>query len=188
MRKLIAGINMTLDGFCDHTAIIPDEQIHQHYAELLDTADVILYGRITYQLMQYWQTLLKNPSGEKSMDDFAVAIDKIPKIVFSHTLKITEWDSAELSNKSPEEMVSELKHQQGGDILVGSRSLIIQLLKLNLIDELQLCVHPVVAGSGLPLFENINGRAELRLIKTKIFNSGAITLYFEPKIEETTNY
>ena len=152
MRKLIAGINMTLDGFCDHTAGIPDEEIHQHYAELLDNADVVLYGRITYQLMQYWQTLLKNPSGEKSMDDFAMAIDKILKIVFSHTLKNTEWESAKLSNKSLEEMVLELKQQPGRDILVGSRSLIIQLMNLNLIDEYQLCVHPVVAGSGLPLF------------------------------------
>ena len=171
---------MTLDGFCDHTVIIPDEEIHQHYAELLDNADVVLYGRITYQLMQYWQTLLKNPSGEKSMDDFAMAIDKIPKIVFSHTLKNTEWDSAKLSNKSLEEKVLELKQQSGKDILVGSRSLIIQLMKLNLIDEYQLCVHPVVAGSGLPLFENINDRTILKLIKTKTFSSGAVTLYYEP--------
>ena len=72
MRKLIAAINMTLDGFCDHTIIIPDEEIHQHYADLLDSGDVVLYGRTTYQLMQYWQTLIKNPSGDKSMDDFAV--------------------------------------------------------------------------------------------------------------------
>jgi dihydrofolate reductase len=180
MRKLIAGINMTLDGFCDHTAGIPDEEIHQHYAELLDNADVVLYGRITYQLMQYWQTLLKNPSGEKSMDDFAMAIDKILKIVFSHTLKNTEWESAKLSNKSLEEMVLDLKQQPGRDILVGSRSLIIQLMNLNLIDEYQLCVHPVVAGSGLPLFENINDRTILKLIKTKTFSSGAITLYYEP--------
>ena len=187
MRKLIAAINMTLDGFCDHTAIIPDEEIHQHYAELLDNADVVLYGRITYQLMQYWQTLLKNPSGEKSMDDFAMAIDKIPKIVFSHTLKNTEWDSAKLSNKSLEEMVLELKQQPGRDILVGSRSLIIQLMKLNLIDEYQLCVHPVVAGSGLPLFENINDRTILKLIKTKTFSGGAVTLYYEPTNEKTTN-
>jgi dihydrofolate reductase len=187
MRKLIAGINMTLDGFCDHTVIVPDEEIHQHYAELLDNADVILYGRITYQLMQFWQTLLKNPSGEKSMDDFAMAIDKIPKIVFSHTLKNTEWDSAKLSNKSLEEMVLELKQQRGRDILVGSRSLIIQLMKLNFIDEYQLCVHPVVAGSGLPLFENINDRTILKLIKTKTFSSGAVTLYYEPTNEETTN-
>ena len=180
---------MTLDGFCDHTAGLPDEEIHQHYAELLDNAGVVLYGRITYQLMQYWQTLLKNPSDEKSMNDFAIAIDKIPKIVFSHTLKNTEWDSAKLSNKSLEEMALELKQSRGlgsRDILVGSRSLIIQLMKLNLIDEYQLCVHPVVAGGGLPLFENINDRTILKLIKTKTFGGGAVTLYYEPTNEKTT--
>ncbi|MFA6945935.1 MAG: dihydrofolate reductase family protein [Pedobacter sp.] len=181
MRKLIAGINMTLDGFCDHTAIIPDEEIHDHYTELLDKSGLVLYGRITYQLMQFWQTLLKNPSGEKSMDDFAIGIDKIPKIVFSHTLKNTAWDSAELSDKSLEEMVLELKYSSGGgDILVGSRSLIIQLMNLNLIDEFQLCTHPVIAGSGLPLFENIKDRTILKLIKTKTFKSGAVLLYYEP--------
>lgn len=171
---------MTLDGFCDHTAIIPDEEIHQHYADLLSNADAVLYGRITYQLMQFWQTLIKNPSGEKSMDEFAMAIDKVPKIVFSHKLKSTEWDSAKLSNRPIEEEVLELKQQPGKNIFVGSRSLIIQLMKLNLIDEYQLCVHPVVAGSGLPLFENIHDRTILKLLRTKIFNSGAITLYYEP--------
>lgn len=179
MRKVIAAINMTLDGFCDHTAIIPDEEIHQYYAEILDNADVVLYGRITYQLMQFWQPLIKNPSGEKSMDDFAVSIDRIPKIVFSHKLKDTEWDSAKLADQSLEEVVSELKKQPGKDILVGCRSLIIQLMKLNLIDEYQFCVHPVVAGSGLKLFENINDRTVLKLIKTKTFTGGAVMLYYE---------
>ncbi len=183
MRKIIAAINMTLDGFCDHTAGIPDEEIHEHYKELLSGADAILYGRITYQLMQFWQTLVKNPSGEKAMDDFAIAIDKVPKIVFSHTLKNTEWDSAKLATRPIEEEVSELKKQSGKDIFVGSRSLIIQLMKLNLIDELQLCVYPVVVGSGLPLFENINDRRVLKLIKTKTFSGGAVILYYEPKNE-----
>lgn len=183
MRKIVAAINMTVDGFCDHTAIIPDEEIHQHYAELLNNAGVILYGRITYQLMQFWQTLIKNPSGEKSMDDFAVAMDKIPKIVFSHTLKNLEWESASLANLTIEEEVLELKQQSGKDIFVGSRSLIIQLMKLNLIDEFQLCVHPVIAGGGLPLFENINDRIILKLIKTKTFSGGAVILYYEPKNE-----
>jgi len=187
MRKVIAAINMTLDGVCDHTAGIPDEEIHQHYAELLDNAGVVLYGRITYQLMQFWQTLLKNPSGEKTMDDFALAIDKIPKIVFSHTLKNVEWESAKLANRALEEEVLELKQQRGKDILVGSRSLIIQLMKLNLIDEYQLCIHPVVAGGGLPLFENINNRTVLKLIKIKPFSGGAVLLYYEPTNEKTTN-
>lgn len=183
MKKIIAAINMTLDGFCDHTGFLPDEEIHQHYAELLSDADTILYGRITYQLMQYWQTLVENPSGEKSMDDFAMAIDKVPKIVFSHTLKHTAWDSAKLANQPIEEIVKELKQSRNSgskDIFVGSRSLIIQLMNLHLIDEYQLCVHPVVAGSGLPLFENINDRTLLKLIKSKTFSGGAVTLYYEP--------
>ena len=180
MRKIIAAINMTLDGFCDHTAGLPDEEILQHYTELLGQADLILYGRTTYQLMQFWRTLLENPSDEKSMNDFAIAIDKIPKIVFSHTLKDVEWDSARLAGQAIEEEVLELKQQSGKYILVGSRSLIIHLMKLNLIDEYQLCVHPVVVGGGLPLFENINDRTILKLIKTKTFSGSAVTLYYEP--------
>ena len=80
MRKIIAAINMTLDGFCDHTAGLPDEEIHQHYTKLLGQADLILYGRITYQLMEFWRTVLENPSDKKSMNDFAISIDKIEKI------------------------------------------------------------------------------------------------------------
>jgi len=138
--------------------------------------------------MQYWQTLLKNPSGEKSMDDFAMAIDKIPKIVFSHKLKDTGWDSAKLSNQTLEEEALELKQQSGKDIFVGSRSLILQLMERNLIDEYQLCVHPVVAGSGLPLFENINDSTFFKLIKTKTFRSGAVTLYYEPANKKTPTF
>lgn len=115
------------------------------------------------------------------MDDFAVAIDRIPKIVFSHTLKDTEWDTAQLSDKSLEEKVLELKQSpDGGDILVGCRSLIIQLMNLNLIDEFQLCIYPVIVGGGLPLFENIKDRTLLKLVKTKTFSSGTALHYFEP--------
>ncbi len=171
---------MTIDGICDHTAGIPDEDLHQHYTALIDNGGVILYGRTTYQLMQFWQTLLKNPSGQKSMDDFAVAIDRIPKIVFSQTLKDTKWDSAELATKEIEKEVIDLKTQSGKDILVGSRSLIIQLLNLNLIDEFQICIHPMVERNGLQLFDKINERKIFKLLKTKIFGSGSIVLYYEP--------
>ena len=182
MRKVIAAINMTLDGICDHTAGIPDEDLHQHYTELLDQSGVILYGRTTYQLMQFWQTLLKNPSGQKSMDDFAVAIDKIPKIVFSHSLQNTEWDSAQLATKDIAKEILELQQQSASDkvILVGSRSLIIQLLNLNLIDEFQICIHPMIEGKGLPLFDQIKDSIHFKLSKTKNFHSGVIILYYEP--------
>lgn len=171
---------MTIDGVFDHTAGLPDEEIHQHYTDLLDGADIIFYGRKTYQLMQYWQALLINPSGEKTADDFAIAIDKIQKIVFSHTLKNTNWDSAKLATKPLEELVRELKQQPGKDLLVGSRSLILQLMKLNLIDEYQLCVYPVIAGKGSLLFDNVNDRTIFKLTKTKTFNGGAIILYYAP--------
>ena len=183
MRKLIAAINMTLDGFCDHTAVTADEEIHKHYADLLSTADTILYGRITYQLMEYWQTVLANPTGNKAMDEFAMVIDRIPKIVFSHTLKNVTWESAKLANRNIEEEVLELKQQPGKDILVGSPSLIITLMKLNLVDEYQLCVHPVIVGHGLPLFKDVHNRVGLKLLNTKTFASGAVILYYKNKNE-----
>jgi dihydrofolate reductase len=181
MIKIIAALNMTLDGFCDHTAGLPDEEIHQHYTKLLGKGDSILYGRTTYQLMEFWRTLLENPSEEKSMNDFASAIDKIPKIVFSRTIKNVEWESATIAKHDLKDEVLELKQQSGKDIFVGSRSLIIQLIKLDLIDEFQLCIHPVVAGNGLPLFENINDKIIFKLVKNKTFNSGAVILYYQPK-------
>lgn len=181
MRKIIAAINMTLDGYCDHTAVDPDEEIHDHYADLLRDADMILYGRKTFDLMRYWRDLVKAPSGGKSMDDFATVMDRTRKVVFSRTLRSTDWDSARLSNRSLEEEALELRQGSGKDIYVGSRSLIIQLLKLGLIDELQLCVHPVIAGGGLPLFQDLQDRTLLKLNKTKTFKSGAVIFYYEPK-------
>jgi dihydrofolate reductase len=180
MRKLIAAINMTLDGFCDHTAIIPDEELHRHYNDLLLSADAALYGRITYQLMEYWPTVVKNPTGNKAADEFAVTMDNIPKIVFSRTLKNVEWETARVAKRGIEEEVSELKRQPGKDILVGSPGLIISCMNLHLVDELQLCVHPVVEGKGLPLFKNINDKTNFKLLKTKTFGSGAVTFYYEP--------
>jgi dihydrofolate reductase len=181
MRKLIAAINMTLDGFCDHTAVIADDELHQHYNELLSNADSLLYGRITYQLMEsYWPTVVKNPTGNKPMDEFAVTIDNIPKIVFSHTLKNVDWKNTKLKKELIKEEILELKQQAGKNILAGSPSLIVALTQLGLIDEYQLCVHPIIAGSGLPLFKNITDRINLKLLKTKSFGIGAITLYYEP--------
>ncbi len=187
MKKVIAAFNMTLDGICDHTTGIADEGLHRHYSELIDNSGVILYGRTTYQLMQFWQTLVQNPSGEKSMDDFAISIDKIPKLVFSNTLKDTGWDSAEIAKRPLDEEVLELKQQQGKNILVGSRSLIIQLLNSNLIDEFQICIHPVIEGKGLPLFDQIKDRILLKLLKTKSLYSGATVFYYEPTRDKTTD-
>lgn len=172
---------MTLDGFCDHTAMIADDEIHQHYNELLLSVDTIIYGRITYQLMEYWPTVVKNPTGNKSMDDFAVTMDNVSKIVFSRTLKNVEWKSARIAKGSIEEEVLKLRQQPGRDILVGSPSLIVACTNLNLVDEYQLNVQPTIIGNGLSLLKNINDRIDLKLLKAKIFGCGAITLYYESK-------
>jgi len=180
MRKVIAAINITIDGFCDHTSVIADDELHQHYTELLRDAGVLLYGRITYELMGFWRPFVKEPSGNRSMDEFAVAIDEVPKLVFSRTLKSVDWDSAKLAAGDLVETVSELKRLPGKDIFACSPSLISTLTGHGLIDEFQLCVHPVIAGSGLPLFKHISEPPILKLTNTKEFGSGAIIHYYRP--------
>lgn len=181
MKKLIAVTNMTVDGFCDHTAIAPDEEIHQHYADLLRTAGTVLYGRITYQLMEYWRTVVENPTGIQAMDDFAKIMDEVPKVVFSNTLKELTWKSARLADRGLKEEVLALKqssHDGSRDMMVGSPGLIVATTALGLVDEYQICVHPVVVGRGLPLFKNIEQTVSLRLLSTKTFSSGAILLCY----------
>src|SRR4051812_24360730 len=110
MRKLIAAINMTLDGFCDHTAIRPDDEIHEHYNELLRNTGTLLYGRVTYQLMEsYWPLIVKNPTGNQAEDGFALLIDDIEKIVFSRTLNHVDWKNTTLKNEVLAEDILALK-------------------------------------------------------------------------------
>ena len=182
MRKLIAAINVTLDGFCDHTAMMADDEIHQHYNDLLRDADTLIYGRITYQLMEsYWPAIVKNPTGNKPEDEFAVLIDNISKIVFSRTLQHVDWKNTTLKKEIIKEEVLELKQSRNGgnkNIIVGSPGLITTFAQLDLIDEYQLSVHPTILGTGLTLFKNIKDSINLNLLKTKTFDFGAIALYY----------
>ena len=171
---------MTLDGFCDHTAMIADDEIHQHYTDLLNDAGTLLYGRITYQLMEsYWPSVVKDPTGNKATDEFALAIDRSPKIVFSHTLKNVDWKNSTLKHELIKEEILELKQQTGKPILVGSPSLIASLTQFDLIDEYQLAIQPTVVGKGLPLFKNISERVDLKFLKSKPFECGVIIHYYE---------
>lgn len=183
MRKLIAAMNMTLDGFCDHTAMNADDEIHQHYNELLSNLDLLIYGRITYQLMEsYWPLVVKNPTGNQPMDEFAVLIDSISKIVYSRTLNNVVWKNTELKREVVKEEILALKQSRSlgsKDIGVGSPGLIAYFTQLGLIDEYQLTVHPTILGSGLQLFKNITESVHLKLLKTKTFGCGAVTLYYE---------
>lgn len=181
MRQLIAAMNMTLDGFCNHDAMIADDEMHQHYNELLSNADTLIYGRITYQLMEdSWPSIVKNPTGNKPIDEFAVLIDNIQKIVYSHTLQKVDWKNSTLKKEIVKEEILQLKQQPGKNILVGSPSLIVALMQLDLIDEYQLNVMPIILGSGLTLFKNIRERINLTLLKTKTLGCGSVFLYYRP--------
>ena len=138
--------------------------------------------------MEYWKGIIKNPTGTKAIDEFAVTIGKIPKIVFSKTLKSVDWETARLAKRSLKEEVLALKQSTYGDnknILAGSRGLIVALANLNLIDEFQLCVQPIILGDGLPLFKNIHDRINLKLFKTKTFTSGSINFFTIRVVRET---
>lgn len=181
MRKLIAAINMTLDGFCDHTAGVADDETHQHYSDLLKEADTMLFGRITYQLMEaHWPNVANNPTGNKSIDEFGVMIDNISKIVFSRTLKSVNWKHTTLKHDGLQEEVLALKQQTGNPILAASPSMIVALSQLGLVDEYRLMVHPIILGSGLTLFKNITESIHLKLLNTKPFGCGAVALYYQP--------
>jgi len=182
MRKLIAGMNVSLDGFCDHTEMIADDELHLHYNEVLRNSGTLIYGRITYQLMEsYWPTIVKDPTGNIPTDEFAILIDNISKIVYSGTLKDVVWKNSTLKNEVIKEEILELKKQPGKNILVGSPSLIVALMNLNLIDEYQFCIQPIILGKGLPLFKNITDRIDLKLLTTKIFGSGSVLVCYETR-------
>jgi len=190
MRKLISSINITLDGFCDHTAVIADDELHENANELFRSADTILFGRVTYQLMESaWPQVVKNPTGNRPMDEFAVLIDNISKIVFSNTLHNVQWKNTRLvkGDNNFKEAVIKIKALPGKNIIAGSPSLINQFMRLNLVDEYRFCVQPIVLGHGLRLFNNIGNKANLKLIGTKTFGSGVVMFYYEPADKKHLN-
>jgi dihydrofolate reductase len=180
MGKIIAAMNMTVDGFCDHTAGIADDELHEHYTELLRNSGTAIWGRTTYQLMEYWRPIAEEPTGNKATDEFAKVIGNISKIVYSRTLESVDWKKTEIKRELVKDAILALKQSQEKDILVGSPSMIVQFTQLGLIDEYQLGLQPMVIGQGLTLFKNMTERLDLKLLKTKPFESGVIILYYEP--------
>ena len=181
MRKLIAVMNMTLDGFCDHTAAVPSDEGMRFFNDLLRNSGALLYGRTTYQMMEsYWPLLVKSPSSDKLDNEFAILIDNIQKIVYSRTLLRVDWKNSTLKKEVVPEEILDLKRGAGKDLVAGSPSVIVALTKMGLVDEFQLVVHPVILGKGLPLFKDIQDRIDLKLLKTKTLDSGAVIFYYEP--------
>ncbi len=181
MRKLVFSMNVSLDGFADHEVAIADDELHDFATSLLDMEDMILFGRVTYQLFQsYWPHAPEDPNATKSMIEFAHKINAMPKIVFSKTLQGVDWNNTRLVKEDMVGDVMRMKQETGRNLAVGGISLIQTFMKLKLIDEFWLLVQPVIWGRGRRLFEGVTGRLDHKLMDTTTFKSGVVVLHYSP--------
>ncbi len=184
MRKVVFAINITADGYCSHTDGIADEELHDYFAGLLRNAGLLLFGRITYQLMvPYWPEIAKKQSETAAENEFARVFDSLDKVVFSTTLKHADGNNTRIVSANPAQEVLALKQQPGKDIFAGSLSIASQLSERGLIDEYHFVVHPVVAGKGPRLFETVKlkERLLLELVDMKTFMSGVVALHYKKR-------
>jgi dihydrofolate reductase len=178
MRPLRYSINVTLDGCCDHRAMVADEDLHRHAVENLTRADALLFGRVTYQMMEVAWRAPRSGAMPDWTEPFARTIDAARKYVVSSTLDQVDWNS-ELIRGDLDDAVQRLKQAPGKGILVGGVTLPRALAELDLIDEYEFIVHPRVAGHGPTLFAGLSKWVDLRLTRRQEFGSGAVSLYYE---------
>ena len=184
MRPLRYSINVTLDGCCDHRAIPADEELHRHAAENLEQADALLFGRVTYEMMEAaWRPSAQDGEADWMpdwMEPFARTIDAAKKYVVSSTLDRVDWN-AELVRGDLGEAVQQLKREPGKGLFVGGVKLPLALAELGLIDEYEFVVHPRLAGHGPTLFAGLSKHVDLKLVGRLEFGSGAVAMRYEPK-------
>ncbi len=173
MRPLRYSINVTLDGCCDHSVMIADEDLHRHAAENIAQADALLFGRVTYQMME---AAFRPPSPEL----FAHTIDAAKKYVVSSTLPRVDWN-AELVRGDLGQAVERLKREPGKGLFTGGVTLPLALAELGLIDEYEFVVHPRVAGHGPTLFAGLSKHVDLKLVSRLELGSGAVAMRYEPR-------
>jgi len=181
MRPLRYSINLTLDGCCDHREGIPDEDLHRHAVENLNRADALLFGRVTYEMMEVafrWPA----PSGARPewMEPFARTIDAAKKYVVSSTLDRIDWN-AELVRGDLAKAVQQLKQESGKGLFTGGVTLPLALAELGLIDEYELIVQPRLAGHGPTLFAGLSRHVDLKLVSRLELGSGAVAMRYEPR-------
>jgi len=185
MRPLRYSINVTLDGCCDHRAILPDEDLHRHAAENIAQADALLFGRLTYEMMEAaWRpparTGVRPDWMADWMEPFARTIDAAKKYVVSTTLDRVDWN-AELVRGDLAKAVQQLKRESGRGLFTGGVKLPLALAELGLIDEYEFVVHPRLAGHGPTLFAGLSKSVDLRLVSRLEFGSGAVAMRYEPE-------
>ena len=180
MRPLRYSINVTLDGCCDHRGIPADDELHRHAVENLKRADALLFGRVTYQMME---AAFRSPAlvGTRPewMEPFARTINAARKYVVSSTLDRADWN-AELVRGDLGTAVQRLKQEPGRGLFVGGVTLPLALAELGLIDEYEFVVHPRVVGHGPTLFAGLSRPLDLKLVGRREFASGAVAMRYEP--------
>lgn len=181
MRPLRYSINVTLDGCCDHRAIPADEELHRHATENIDQADALLFGRVTYEMME---AAFRPPAGTggrpESMEPFARTIDAARKYVVSSTLDRADWN-AEIVRGDLGKAIEQLKREPGKGLFMGGVKLPLALAELGLIDEYEFIVHPRIAGHGPSLFTGLSRYVDLRLVGRLELGSGAVAMRYEPR-------
>jgi len=184
MRKIIFSIPITLDGFIEGPNreldwVIPDDELHDFYTQLLQSADLLIYGRVAYELMvSYWPTANSDPNATESMKRFASALNPLRKIVFSTTMKQAGWNTQVMRTFSPDE-IQRLKTQPGKDILLSGGATIAQVFfKHGLVDEYLPVVQPVAIGEGKALFAGLPEMLKLDFQWNRRFSSGAVALCY----------
>ena len=181
MRPLRYSINVTLDGCCDHRVGIPDEELHRHAVENLNRADALLFGRVTYEMMEA-AFRSPAPAGARPdwMEPFAQTIDAAKKYVVSSTLERVDWN-AQLVRGDLKSAVLQLKQAPGKGLFTGGVTLPLALTELGLIDEYEFVIHPRLAGHGPTLFAGLSKLVDLKLVSRLEFGSGAVAMRYEPR-------
>src|SRR3984885_6122957 len=181
MKKLIYTINITIDGCCDHTKMVPDEELFDYSIQLIRDVDLFIYGRKTYQLMvPYWPDIAKSQSETKADIEFAQTFVSRKKIVFSRSLASADDGNTRIVRTNLRDEILKLKQEPGKPILAGGVDIPSQLIKLGLVDEYRFVVAPIFAGEGRRLMEGVSLREklQLKLVESKTFKSGSVALRY----------
>jgi dihydrofolate reductase len=181
MRNVIYAINITLDGCCDHTKVLADDEILEYFTDLMRDVDVQVFGRKTYELMvPYWPDVAKDQSATKADSDFARAFESVKKVVFSRSLDSTEDRNTRIVRTNLRDEILKLKQEPGKNILVGGVDIPSQLIELGLVDEYRFVVAPIIAGEGRRLLEGVNfpKKLQLKFVDSKVFKLGCVALRY----------
>jgi dihydrofolate reductase len=183
MGLLIFGMNVTLDGCCDHASGIVDDELHDYFTGLMDEAGAMLWGRTTYEMMESaWPAIARDEKAPRAMREWAVKLDAKPKYVVSSTRRDFSWENTIHLQGDLRAAVQKIKDDTPAGVLLGSPKLGAELQRLDLIDEYRLVVHPIIAGHGPRLFDGLQASRQLERISLRAFKGGQTAIHLRRRV------